>query len=188
MPKANELKRGYVVEINNAPYVVQQVDVKTPSSRGAVTLYKVRFRNVQTGQKLDETFKSEDMLREVELIKRPAQYLYRDGETCTFMDLEDYAQYTLSEQELENELGYLKDGLEGILVLIADDKVLGIELPSAVNLKVEDTVPALKGASATSRTKPARLETGLEVQVPEYIENGAIVRVSTETGKYVSRA
>jgi elongation factor P len=188
MPKANELKRGYVVEINNAPYVVQQVDVKTPSSRGAVTLYKVRFRNVQTGQKLDETFKSEDMLREVELIKRPAQYLYRDGETCTFMDLEDYSQYTLSEQELENELGYLKDGLEGILVLIADDKVLGIELPSAVNLKVEDTVPALKGASATSRTKPARLETGLEVQVPEYIENGAIVRVSTETGKYVSRA
>jgi elongation factor P len=106
----------------------------------------------------------------------------------TFMDVEDYSQYSLSRKELEDELKFLTDGLEGIYALIIDDKVLGIELPQAVNLQIEETAPAMKGATATGRTKPARLSSGLEVQVPEYIEAGELIKVNTGTGKFMSRA
>lgn len=188
MPKASDLKRGHVVEINKTPYVVKHIDVKSPSSRGANTLYKVRYRNVQTGQKFEETYKGEDMLKGVDLIKRQVQYLYQDGDMYTFMDVEDYTQYSLAKSELDEDVLYLTDGLEGILALIIDDKVLGIELPQAVSLAIVDTAPALKGATATGRTKPARLATGLEVQVPEYIETGEVIKVNTDSGKFMSRA
>lgn len=188
MPKASDLKRGMVVEINNAPYMIKSVDVKSPSSRGANTLYKFRLYNVQTGQKLDETCKGDDVLKEVDLVKRQSQYLYHDGDMYTFMDNEDYTQYSLPGKDLEEERGFLVDGLEGIYVLLVDEKVLGIELPQTVNLEIVETVPAMKGSSATSRTKPARLITGIEVQVPEYIESGEVVRVNTDTGKFMSRA
>lgn len=188
MPKASDLKRGMVVEINDTPYVVKNVDVKSPSSRGANTLYKIRFNNVQTGQKLDESYKGEDMLKNVDLVKRQVQYLFQDGDIYTFMDIEDYSQYSLNSDELEGELKYLTDGLEGVCALIIDEKVLGIELPQTVNLTIEETAPALKGATATGRTKPARLVSGLEVQVPEYIESGEEIKVNTATGKFMSRA
>lgn len=188
MPKASDLKRGQVVEINNAPYVVKKIDVRSPSSRGANTLYKVRFNALQSGQKLEETYKGEDMLKDVDLLKRQVQYSYNEGDIYTFMDVEDYTQYSLNRDEMEDELPYLTDGLEGLLALIIDDKVLGIELPQAVNLTIEDTTPALKGATATARTKPARLVSGLEIQVPEYIENGEVIKVNTTTGKFMSRA
>lgn len=188
MPKASDLKRGFVVEIKSEPYVVKNIEVKNPSSRGAQTLYKVRFSNVQSGQKLEETYKGEDMLKGMDLIKRQVQFLYRDGDMFTFMDVEDYTQHTLNEDALEEELSYLVDGLEGLHILLIDERVLGIELPQAVNLAITDTVPALKGATATGRTKPATLVTGIEVQVPEYIETGEVIKINTVTGKFMSRA
>jgi elongation factor P len=188
MPKAADLKRGMIVEINGNPYVVKNVEVKSPSSRGANTLYKVRFNNVQTKQKLDESFKGDDMLKDVDFMRRQVQYLYKDGDTYTFMDIEDYSQYTLSGDDLEEQVDYLSDGLEGLYVLMVGERVLGIELPQTVNLTITDTPPAIKGASATSRTKTATLNTGLEIQVPEYIETGEVVKVNTETGKFMSRA
>ena len=188
MPKAVDLKKGMVVEIKGEPYVVKHVDVHSPSSRGASTLYKVRFSNAVTGQKHDETFKGEDMLKGVDLIKRQVQFLYRDGEAFTFMDVEDYSQYTMNKNDLEEELGYLVDGLEGLYVLIVDERVLGIELPQAIAMEIVDTAPALKGATATGRTKPATLITGLEVQVPEYIETGEMIKINTDSGKFMSRA
>jgi elongation factor P len=169
MPKASELKRGNVVEINGDPYVVKKIESRSPSSRGAQTIYKFRFKNAKTGQKLDESCKADDMFTSVDLIKRQVQYLYQDGDMYTFMDIEDYTQHTLGKDELEDSLDYLTDGLEGLYALIIDDNVLGIELPQFVELKITDTAPGIKGASATSRTKPATLVTGLEVQVPEYI-------------------
>lgn len=188
MPKASELKKGSVVEINGEPYIVKRLESRSPSSRGAQTIYKIRFNNAQTGQKLDESCKADDMFTEVDLIKRQVQFLYQDGDMFTFMDVEDYSQYTLGKNELEDDLGYLTDGLEGIYALIVDDRVLGIELPQTVSLEITDTTPAIKGASATSRTKPATLATGLEVQVPEYIEMGEVVKINTDTGKFMSRA
>ena len=188
MPKAGDLKRGMIVEINGEPYVVKNVDVKSPSSRGATTLYKVRFNNVQTKQKLDETFKGDDMLKDVDFMRRQVQYLYKDGDMYTFMNVEDYSQYTLSGEDLEDQVDYLVDGLEGLSVMLVGDRVLGIELPQSVNLPIVDTPPAIKGSSATSRTKTAVLSSGLEIQVPEYIETGEVVKVNTETGKFMSRA
>lgn len=188
MPKASELKKGSVVEINGEPYIVKSLESRSPSSRGAQTIYKIRFNNAQTGQKLDESCKADDMFTEMDLIKRQVQFLYQDGDMFTFMDVEDYSQYTLGKNELEEDLGYLTEGLEGIYALIIDDRVLGVELPQTVSLEITETAPAIKGASATSRTKPATLVTGLEVQVPEYIETGEVIKINTDTGKFMSRA
>ena len=188
MPKASELKRGMIVEIGGAPHVVKNVDVKSPSSRGANTLYKVRFNNVQTKQKFEQTFKGEDMLGDTDFSRRAVQFLFKDGDMYTFMDVEDYSQYTLGAEDLEDQLGYLVDGLEGLSALLVEGNVIGIELPQSVNLEVVDTAPAMKGASATSRTKPATLSSGLEVQVPEYIAVGEVIKVNTGTGKFMSRA
>lgn len=188
MPKAAELKRGVIVEINGAPHAVKKVEAKSPSSRGAATLYKVRFTNLQTGQKLDESYKGDDFLKDADCVRRQVQFSYLDGDVYTFMDQEDYSQYSLNWDELEGQLGYLSEGLEGITALLMDGEVLGIELPQSVTLTITDTAPGIKGATATGRTKPATLTTGLEVQVPEYLESGEAIRINTATGKFISRS
>ena len=181
MAKASDLKRGMVVEINGVPHIVKNVDVKSPSSRGASTLYKIRFNNVQTGQKLDESLKGDDFFKDVDLIRAKVQFSYIDDENYIFMNTEDFSQYSLSKDELDEQVNYLSEGLEGIIALLVDDEVLGIELPAAVVLEVLETPPAIKGATASSRTKPARLSTGAEIQVPEYLETGELIKVNTET-------
>lgn len=188
MPKASELKKGVVVEINGAPHSVKQVEAKSPSSRGASTLYKVRFANLQTGQKLDESFKGDDLLKEADCVRAPVQYSYLDGDSYIFMNMEDYSQYGLDRDQIEHQLGYITEGLEGMVGLVMDGVLLAVELPQSVTVAVLDTAPGIKGATATGRTKPATLSTGLEVQVPEYLEPGETIRVNTVTGKFMSRA
>jgi len=188
VPKASDLKRGVIVEINGWPHAVKQVECKSPSSRGAATLYKIRFTNLKTGQKLDESYKGEDFLKEADCVRVQVQYSYLDGDNYTFMDMEDYSQYGLNSGDLESQMGYLTEGLEGITALLVDGNILGIELPQSVGLKIVDTTPAVKGATATGRTKAATLSTGLEVQVPEYLEIDEIIKVNTSNGKFISRA
>ncbi|MBS4052116.1 MAG: elongation factor P-like protein YeiP [Methylomonas sp.] len=188
MPKANELKQGTAIEINGEPYVVKKIDVRNPTSRGATTLYKVRFTHMKTRQKLDETFKSDDMLKAADCSRCAVQFSYQDGDSYYFMNSETYEQYALSAEDLEGQTEYLTDGLEGIVMLLMDDAALGIQLPNIVSLQIVETPPAMKGSSATKRTKTAKLSTGLEVQVPEYIETGEIIRVNSETGEFSSRA
>ncbi len=188
MPKASELKQGIVVEINGEPYSVKKIEVRNPTSRGASTLYKVRFTHLKTKQKLDESFKGDDFIKNADCTRVKVQYSYLDGETYNFMNLESFEQYSLNIDELEGQIEYLNEGLEGIIMLLMDDSPLAIELPTTVELKIVETVPCLKGASATNRTKPAQLTTGLEVQVPEYIETGEVIKVNTGTGKFMSRA
>ncbi len=188
MPKASELKKGMVVEINGDPHAVKQVEAKSPSSRGAATLYKVRFSNLKTGQKLDESYKGEDMLKDADCTRVQVQFSYVDGDAYTFMNMEDYSQYTLNRDEIADSVGYLSEGLDGIFALIMDEVMLGIELPQSVVLDIVETAPAIKGATATGRTKPAILSTGLEVQVPEYLEPGESIKINTGNGKFMSRA
>lgn len=188
MPKASDLKRGMVVEVNDEPYSVKQIEVRNPSSRGASTLYKVRFNHLKTKQKRDETLKGDDFLKEVDCERKVLQYSYKDDDGYTFMSLEDYEQYTISASDIEDESGYLVEGLEGVVSVLLDGILVAIELPAAVALEVVETGPSIKGASATARTKPARLTTGLEVQVPEYIEQGEILKINTVSGKFMSRA
>ena len=103
------------------------------------------------------------------------------------MDLEDYTQYTLSREDLDDQVNYLTEGLEGIVALLIDGVILGIELPSSVILGIVETAPSIKGATASGRTKTARLVTGIEVQVPEYLEVDDLIKVNTESGKYMAR-
>jgi elongation factor P len=188
MPRASELKNGMVIDIQGIPHVVKQLEVKSPSARGAATLYKIRYTNMQTGQKLDESYKGDDLLKEADCERVPVQFSYQDGENWVFMNSEDYSQYEIPNGDMEEFEGYITEGLEGITALIMDGKLLTLMLPPNVELEIVETPPAMKGASATSRSKPARLSTGLEVQVPEYLETGEWVKVSTTTGKYQSRA
>ncbi len=188
MPKANELKQGTAIEINGEPYVVKKIDVRNPTSRGATTLYKVRFAHMKTKQKLDETYKSDDSLKAADCSRVNVQYSYQDGDTYYFMNSETYEQYALTAEDLEGQTEYLSDGLEGIIMLLMDDAALGIQLPTTITLQIVETPPAMKSASATNRTKTATLTTGLEIQVPEYIESGEMIKVNTETGKFSSRA
>ena len=186
--KASDLKNGAVVNIDGAIYVAKEVTVKTPSSRGANTLYKVSFRNVVTKQKLDHSYRGDDTLQEVEFSRRPVQLIFRDNDSCTFMDNESYEQHSLPNDLIAEELPYLVDGMEGIQLLVSGDAVLGIELPGIVEMEIVACAPAMKGASATARSKPATLTTGLVVQVPEYLAQGERIRINTQTGKFTSRA
>ncbi|PCJ25882.1 MAG: elongation factor P-like protein YeiP [SAR86 cluster bacterium] len=188
MPKANELKRGMIVEIEGIPHIVKQFESKSPSSRGASTLYKVRFNNLQTHQKLDLSFKGDDLLKEADCIRVHVQYSYRDDDIFYFMNMEDYSQYGINAEQIENQIDYLVEQQEDITALIMDGNLLGIELPQSVNLTITDTPPAVTGSSATNRSKTATLSTGLEIQVPEYLAPGEEVKVNTVSGKFMSRA
>jgi elongation factor P len=188
MAKASELKKGMVVDIDGVPHVVKQIEVRNPSSRGASTLYKVRFNNLKTGQKMDGSLKGDDNFKEADYVRAKAQFSYVDSGNYVFMNVEDYSQYSLPSEELEGQVGYLTDGMEGIVALLVDDEVIGIELPSSVVMPIIETTPAIKGATASARTKTARLSSGIEIQVPEYLEAGDMVKVNTETGKFMSRA
>jgi len=188
MPKIGDLKKGDVVDINGVAHAVKTVDCKSPSSRGAQTLYKIRFNNLKTKQKLDLSFKADEFIKEADCQRVAVQYSYLDGEALVFMNLEDYSQYNIDKRDLEGQLEYLTEGLEGIVALFSDDEILGIELPQSIVLEIIETDPSIKGASATGRTKPARFLTGLEIQVPEYLEVGESVKINTTSGKFMSRA
>jgi len=188
VPKASDLKKGMIVDINGVPHIVKQFESKSPSSRGAATLYKVRFNNLQTHQKLDSSFKGDDLLKEADCIRMPVQLSYLDGETYYFMNMEDFSQYGINADQLEGQIPFLTEQQEDIIALIVDGSLLGIELPQSVNLIITDTPPAVSGSSATNRSKTATLATGLEIQVPEYLEPGELVKVNTVSGKFMSRA
>ena len=188
MPKASELKKGSVVEIDGEVYIANQIDKRNPSARGASTLFKVRFFNVRSGQKLEQTFKGDDFVKDGDLVRRSVQFSYREADITTFMDTEDYSQYSLNAEAIDGQSCYMTEDLEGMIALLVDGQIVGIEIPLTVELEITETAPGLKAASASARTKPALLSTGLEIQVPEYLESGERIKVNTTNGKFVSRA
>lgn len=188
MPKAAELKKGQIIQINGQPYIVSNIDVKSPSSRSGTTLYKVRFNHVQTKQKLDQSLTGDDFLTPIDFQKRAIQFLYQDAEGYTFMDNEDFAQFTLSAEQIEEQLPYLHDGIQGLYGLVVEGNLVGVELPAVVEMPIQETPPAIKGSSASARSKTATFASGLEIQIPEYLETGEVVRINTDTGKFMSRA
>jgi elongation factor P len=186
--KASELKKGLVLDVDGRKVIIRHLEVQSPSSRSGSTLYKVRGHDILTRQKYEARYKGDENLQTVEFGRRPVQFLYRDADGCTFMDKDNYEQYTLAAEALEDELQYLSENLDGILAMVSDDSILGIELPATVSLEIVDTAPGMKAASSSTRTKPATLSTGLIVQVPEYLAPGEIIKVNTGTAEYVSRA
>ena len=186
--KANEIKKGMVFQVDDKNIMVRHVHVQSPSSRSGSTLYKVKGKDVVSGQKFERSYKGDETVQPVDISRRAVQLLFRDADGCTFMDNESYEQHTLSEAMIEDELMYLSEGLEGISALISDNVILGIELPATVALEIVETAPAMKAASSSARTKPATLSSGLIVQVPEYLTPGETIKINTDTGEYISRA
>ncbi|SEH07323.1 elongation factor P-like protein EfpL [Candidatus Venteria ishoeyi] len=185
--KANEIKKGSVLQIDNQPIMIKQVQVQSPSSRSGSTLYKVKGKNIITRQKFERSFKGDEQVETVEFVRRPVQLLYQDSDGCTFMDSETYEQFIVSKNLIEEELTYVSEGLEGMQAFISNEQVLGIELPGTVTLEIVDSAPGIKGASASARSKPATLSTGLVVQVPEYLNPGERIKINTDNGAYISR-
>lgn len=188
MPKASELKSGMIVQVRDQPHIVKQVQANNPSARGASTIYKVRFNHASTGQKLDESFKGDDFLAEVDFQRRQVQFSYIDGDAYVFMDNEDYSQYQLDGDKIDEVTPFLTDGLSGITALLVEGQCVSVQLPMIVEMPIVETPPALKAASASARNKPAKLPTGLEIQVPEYLAEGEMIKINTETREFVSRA
>jgi elongation factor P len=183
--QATRLKKGMLVKIENDLFRVLELQHVTPGNlRGFV---RVKFRNIRSGTLADQKLRSEDSVERATLDEHEMQYLYQDGESYYFMDTGSYEQIHISSEALGDSVNYLKPEMT-IQVEFYGSEPVGIELPQTVDLKVLDTVPGIKGATASNQIKPATLETGLVVNVPPFINNGDVVRVSTDTGEYLSRA
>ena len=188
MPKASEIKKGFAIESNGKTLLVKDIEVTTPGGRGGAKIYKMRCTDLNTGARVDERYKSDDVVETVEMNKRAVVYSYADGDEHIFMDNEDYSQYTFKHNEVEDELLFINEDTQGIHLILINGYAVGIELPSSVELVIEETDPSIKGASASARTKPARFASGLVIQVPEYIATGDRVIINTTERKYMSRA
>ena len=186
--QAKEIKPGTVVNFDGSPVLIQSMTVQTPSARGAATLYKFRGRNLVTRQKQDITLKGTEALDAADFERRGVKFMYADATHLHLLDEADYNQYSITLDDVADERPYITEQSEGLLALIYNEQCVGVQLPTTVELIIEQTDPAVKGDSATKRTKPATLETGLIVQVPEYLKSGERIKVDSRTGDYISRA
>ncbi|MFJ5389538.1 elongation factor P-like protein YeiP [Pectobacterium brasiliense] len=189
MARANEIKRGMVVNYNDKLLLVKDIDVQSPSARGASTLYKMRFSDVRTGLKVEERFKGDDIIDTITLTRRTVTLSYIDGDEYVFMDDEDYTPYLFKKDQIEEELLFIPEGgMPGIQVLSWDGQIIALELPQTVDLEIVETAPGIKGASASSRNKPATMSTGLVIPVPEYLSAGEKIRIHIPERRYMGRA
>jgi elongation factor P len=179
------MKKGMLIKVGEDLFRVLELQHVTPGNlRGFV---RVKMRNIRNGTLADQKLRSEDSVERATLEERQMQYLYHEGEDYHFMDTSSYEQIHISSEALGDSVNYLKPEMT-IQVEFYGEEPVGIELPQAVDLKVTDTAPGIKGATASAQVKPATLETGLVVQVPPFVNTGDLVRVNTETGEYLSRA
>ncbi|MBI4911503.1 MAG: elongation factor P [Acidobacteria bacterium] len=186
--EAIEIKRKMYFEFEDTPFHCLDVEVSTPTARGGQTLVRLKMRNLLTRAVFDKTFKAGDKFKEPDLVVSPASYLYSDGEGAHFMDQESYETHTLGPDMMGNAAGFLTEGLV-IQIQKFNGNPIGLQLPPHVELAVTYTEPGARGDTASGNvTKPARLETGIEVRVPLFIKEGEKVKVSTETGEFAGRA
>jgi elongation factor P len=185
---ANELKRKMLIEIDGQPYAVMEVFFATPSARGASTMVRTKLRHLITDAVLEKSFKASEKFQEPDVVLTPASFLYSDAEAYHFMDEGTYEQFSLAEDQLGDERLYLKEGVS-LQVRKYNNAPISMQLPPFVELTVVSTESGLRGDTASGgSTKPATLETGLQVRVPLFIKEGEVVRVSTQTGEFVGRA
>ncbi len=186
--KAADIKKGNVVEYNNGIYQIRDIERSSPQGRGGNVRFRFIMYSVPGGTKLDASFDADDNLPEVELLRRQATFSYMDGEAFVFLDDEDYTPYTLDAEVIGDAAGYISQGLAGSYVQVIDEQPVALQLPQHVTLEVVETPPELKGGTATKRPKPARLSTGIEIMVPEYITTGERILINTTTGEFGGRA
>ncbi len=187
MPKASEIKKNAAIDYNGRVYIVKDIERSVPQGRAGGSLYRMRMYDLVTGAKVDETFKDSDMLNLADLSKRPAKFSYIDGDEYVFMDNEDYTLYNINKESIAEEILFIDESTEGMQIIIVEDNPVALDMPSTVDLVITETDPSLKGGSATARTKPAILSTGLTVQVPEHISTGDRIKINIEERKFMSR-
>ena len=184
MINATELRKGVTIELDGKLYQVvdyQHVKMKRTA------LAKVKLRDINAGHTVERSFQSGDKLVRARLDSRQMQYLYNDGDLYYFMDEESFEQMPLTPSQLGDALNYLKEG-NSVEVSSYNGEVVSIELPITIDLEVAETDPGFKGDTATGGTKPAKLETGLTIQVPLFINQGDVIKVDTRTGTYLERS
>lgn len=184
MIDVNELRTGVTFKMNGDLYKVLEYQHHKPG-RGKANI-RTKLRNLRTGATIQHNFLSGDRVEDIRVERREVQYLYNDGHLYHFMDTETYVQMALSANALKEEAPYLKEGME-LAISVYEGEPLEVHLPTAVDLEVEYAEMAVAGDTATGATKKATLETGLEVQVPLFVETGEVIRVDTRTGEYVTR-
>ena len=183
--QATRMKKGMLIKMGNDLFRVLELQHFTPGNkRGFV---QSKLRNIRSKSLADHKFRAEDDVERAILDEREMQYLYRDGDAFYFMDTSNYEQIHINAESLGDSADYLLPEMM-IKVEFYDVEPVGVELPVTVDLKVSDTSPGIKGATASAQIKPATLETGLVVNVPSFVNTGDVVRVSTETGEYLGRA
>lgn len=185
MINVNDFKTGLTIEVDGEIYTVLDFQHVKPGKGAAFV--RSRLRNLRNGNIVDKTFRAGETVGRAHVENRPAQYLYNSGDEYTFMDTETFDQFTLTSDQLEWERNFLKENMI-VNILSYQGEIIGISLPNSVELKVVETEPGVKGNTATNATKNAKLETGFNVQVPLFINEGDVLLIDTRDGRYISRA
>jgi elongation factor P len=183
--RASEVRRGQAIIVDGKLYVVTNADHNTPGNLRAKVQFKMR--DVSKGTIIDKRVGATDDIETTTLDSRKVEYLYSDNDGHVLMDLESFEQETIPKTVFGDDILYLKPNTE-LTAMFHEGKIVSYDLPKTVDLKVTDTQPAIKGATATNQQKDAEMETGLTTRVPPFIEVGEIIRISTENGNYMSRA
>jgi len=184
MIDAGSLKKGLKIEIDGDPYIITQFEFVKPGKGQA--LYKCKLKNMITGVQFDKTWRSGEKIQPASLEEVEMEYLYQDGETYCFMNTSTYEQDFLSVDQVGDARELMKENIV-CSVLLFNGKPIGLTLPIFIDLRITKADPWVKGDTASGDTKPATLETGYELQVPPFVEEGEKVRIDTRTGQYVER-
>jgi len=181
----NDFKTGLTVEVDGDIYTVLDFQHVKPGKGAAFV--RSKLKNLRNGNTVEKTFRAGETIGRALIENRDVQYLYASGQEHVFMDNETYDQFSLTEEQLKWELNFLKENMN-VKIVSYQGEILGINLPNSVELKVVETEPGIKGNTATGATKNAKVETGLNVQVPLFINEDDVLLIDTREGKYISRA
>lgn len=184
MVNANRLKLGAVIEYENSIYRIFDLAHLTPGNLRAMV--QVKMKNIENGVSTEHRFRADERVKRVSLEQKEMEFLFADGDSCTFMDTETYEQISLPKEFIGEAVRFLTANMKAA-VTYYQEKAVGIELPVAVNLKVVSAGATVRSSTVTNQYKPVTVETGMEVQVPAFIKEGDIISVEVETGKYLER-
>ena len=185
MISTNDFRTGVTVTIDGDAWQVVEFQHVKPGKGAAFV--RAKMRNLCTGAVVERTFNAAERMPKAVVDRRAMQYLYQNGDLYVFMDNETYEQSELSKEQLGNAINFLKENMEA-KIMVYETRILGVELPNTVELKVQETEPGIKGDTATGGSKNATLETGYVVKVPLFINEGDVLRIDTRSGEYIERS
>lgn len=184
MYDSSDLRKGLKIVIDGEPYIITDFEFSKPGKGQA--LYRCKLKNMLTGYTMDRTYRSGDKFEPANLNEVKMQFLYKDNDGYHFMNMTTYEQIDMTEEQVGDARNFLKENLD-VSLLFFDETPISIDLPNFVELQVVEAPPGIKGDTATGATKPVTLETGYNLQVPLFIEEGDILKIDTRTGQYVER-